>query len=388
MCIAARPMATRPPGWITVALLLGATVSAWASEGSRVVYYGWNNPSSIYVRQHSQKMEQVPLDGTAISIPIDRAAWQEGRRDWSNQFGWFVFGPRRFAAADFATTIAELRATPWRRFTENLLTVVPNTSSTAEGFSWFDDARWETITRNWVVLLKIAKRARCRGIVLDPEDYGGGLFDASGAAARHPARFDEYEEIARRRGRQLMLAGRRVFPEMVVLGLYGPSLPLDVAERDVPASRYGLYAAFVDGLIEGGGVGFRFVDGGEYAYAYKDLRQFRELRATMESRVARRPALSPTSRRRLRFGFGLWLDRGGKGHWFPDDPSRNWFTPAGFAHAIAAAVSAADGYVWIYSHQAGFFPVTQLSAGYVEALESALGAARSVPPRASEVVDP
>lgn len=251
-------------------LLLISAAAASAEESARLVYYGWNNPSAIYARRHSEEMEQMPLHGTAITIPIDRVAWEGGRRDWSNQFGWFVFGPRRFAAADFATTIAELRATPWRRFTDNLLPAVVNTSETAKEFSWFDDARWETITRNWVVLLKIAKRARCRGIVFDPEDYGGGMFDASVAAARHAAGFDEYEKLARRRGRQLMLAGRRVFPDMVVLGLYGPSLPLDVDQRDLASSRYGLYAAFVDGMIEGGGHGFRFVDGGEYAYGVQD----------------------------------------------------------------------------------------------------------------------
>jgi hypothetical protein len=361
-------------------LLVGFWSVGTPANAAKLVYYGWGLPSASYVASHLTEMEGQPFDGTAIAIPIDRTAWSAGKRDPDNQLGWAVFGSRRFGISAFADTIAELGSIKWRRFTENFLPVVINTSKQTQDLSWFDDAHWETITQNWSILLKIARRAHCRGVILDPEDYGGHLFDYDFMVTRHPGSFEQYQAIARRRGRDLMRHGRQIFPSLVVLGLFGPSLPLDIdSEADLTRNRYALFAAFVDGLVDGADSDFRFVDGGEFSYTLRDPEQFRSLRATMRQHVAARSTLPDSARHRIQVGFGLWIDNGGKRHWFAEQPWRNYFTPSGFEDALTAALRESDEYVWIYSQEVGFFPPVALPREYLDAMQRALKAASLAP---------
>jgi hypothetical protein len=56
--------------------------------------------------------------------------------------------------------------------------------------------------------------------------------------------------------------------------------------------------------------------------------------------------------RLLSVGFGLWLDNNSD-HvgWHVEHPESNYFTPAGFASSLQAAVDHTDRYVWIYCQQ-------------------------------------
>ncbi len=348
-------------------------VATWLTDGvaadRKLIYYGWHNPTAGYAATHSREMEATAFDGTAIVLPIDRAAWDRGLRDTSNQLGWALFGARRFTTADFANEIAQLGATMWERFTDNFLPAIVNSRAQGAGFSWFDDARWDTIVRNWIVLLKIARRAGCRGIILDPEDYGGHIFHHGEMAQRHPGDFAAYQRIVRARGRQLMQAGQQVFPGLVVLGLFGPSLPMDIDDDQLLAdSPYGLYSAFVDGLVAGADPAFRFIDGGEFAYGYRTSGEFLKLRKAMTDRIAQRSVLAPDQRRAIEIGFGLWIDNGGRRKWSADDASMNYFTPSGLRTALENAFRASDRYVWIYSEAVSFFPPTALPPDYLDAI--------------------
>jgi hypothetical protein len=52
----------------------------------------------------------------------------------------------------------------------------------------------------------------------------------------------------------------------------------------------------------------------------------------------------------MSFGFGVWLDYDWrKKGWDEKDPSKNYFTPEGFARSVGKALERADEYVWIYS---------------------------------------
>ncbi len=367
--------AVRAMRWLMV---LTALCGASRADASKLVYYGWGLPDAAWVAAHTAQMEQMPFDGTGIIVPIDATAWAGGRRDTDNQLGWALFGRRSFAVADFADTIASLGRVRWRRFTENFLPAVVNTATQSQGFSWFDDERWDVAIQNWAVLLKIARRAGCRGVVFDPEDYGGRLFEYPVMAARHPASFEEYRAKLRERGEQLSRRGRQILPELVVLGLFGPSLPLDVTSAaDLEPHRYGLLSAFIDGLVAGGGPGVVFVDGGEYAYTLRSPSQFASLRDTMRARTASRTVLPTALRSRLQIGFGLWIDNGGRRRWFPEQPWRNHFTPSGFEDALKAALRATDEYVWVYSQEARFFPPAALPEEYLQAMRRALADPRS-----------
>lgn len=364
--------------WRLGVIGLGLLGAASPADAGKLVYYGWGMPDAAYVAAHSAQMEQIPFDGTGIVVPIDTSAWAAGRRDTDNQLGWALFGRRSFTVSDFADTIASLGRVRWRRFTDNFLPAVVNTATQSQGFSWFDDDRWDVAVQNWTVLLKIARRTGCRGVVFDPEDYSGRIFEYPVMSSRHHATFEQYREKVRERGRQLSSRGRHIFPELVVLGLFGPSLPLDVSDMAaLEPDRYGLLSAFIDGLVAGGGPGFVFVDGGEYAYTLRSPSQFASLRETMRARTESRTMLPVALRSRLQIGFGLWIDNGGKRRWFPEQPWRNHFTPSGFEDALKSALRATDEYVWVYSQEARFFPPSALPTEYLEAMRRALDDPRS-----------
>lgn len=357
---------------VAAILLLFADRGTADAREAKVVYYGWGAPSWMFVSRNTDAVESMPFDGTGIIIPIDRDAWERGHEDTSNRLGWRLFGAQRFTAPEFADAMAELGAVRWRRFTDNFLVAAINSKLQSKDFSWFDDDRWRTIEGNWSLFLKIARRARAKGIILDPEDYGAGLFDYHAMAAIRPGSFADYQALARRRGRELMRASRRVFPALVILALYGPSLPLDpTSDAALAKSEYALYPAFVAGLLEGADPSVRFIDGCEFSYAYDRPEQFEAMRKTMADRAARRRVAQESSGGKLEYGFGLWIDYGGVKRWFAEQPWRNHFSPDRFERALTAAMRSTDEYVWIYSHGARFFPPSSLPNDYLEAMRRA-----------------
>jgi hypothetical protein len=356
--------------WIA-SILFGASSGA-AASAKKLVYYGWGIPTAAHVAAHVAEIEQMPFDGTAIQIPVDQDRRSSITDETGNRLGLGIFSDHRLQADQFGNAIAQLGATRWTRFTDNFLVAVVSTAAEGRDFSWFDDARWDTIAGNWRLLLKIARRARARGIIFDPEDYGGRIFDYQAMTARRPGTFAEYQAIARARGSQLTHAGKRVFPALVILALYGPSLPLDARTSGaVAAGHYALYPAFVSGLLEGADPAFRFVDGGEYSYGYGEPSDFARLRDTMTDRLTERGLLPFVESGGLQHAFALWLDKGGRERWFPEDPSRNYFSPARFEAALRAALAASDEYVWVYSQVARFFPPSALPGPYVDAIRRA-----------------
>ena len=357
----------------TLAAVVLLSLPAFAGPPA-LVYYGWGIPETSWVRDHWESMDAAPFDGTAFVVAVDREAWRRGERDVRNQLGWHLFGPRRFSDADVRSALDDLRVARWRRLTRNFVPACINSQPQGAGFSWLDDGRWDGIVQNWRVLAGFAKRAGLRGVILDPEDYGGRIFRHDPTAG---IGFDQHRRAVQRRGRELMAAVRDAFPDVTILALYGHTLALADAEAGTLASgTYGLYPAFLDGLLEGAGPDAQVVDGYEFAYGFTRRAQFvgaaREIREDGRA-LSRLPALYD---RHVRVGFGLWLDHEGPARWHPEEPARNHFTPSGWQAAVEAALRTSDGWVWVYSQRPGFFPPQALPAAYVEATEAARRAAR------------
>ena len=66
-------------------------------------------------------------------------------------------------------------------------------------------------------------------------------------------------------------------------------------------------------------------------------------------------------RRKVKAGFGLWVD-------YRKQP--NYFTPEEFQRAVTSALKVSDGYVWIWSETVGFFP-PKIEPSYIKALAAA-----------------
>jgi hypothetical protein len=152
--------------WVSVFVVGGGPwlVEAWAQQpgAKKLIYYGWGTRDTQYVQDHWREMEQMPFDGTGISIAIDRSKPTTGDGPTANLLGWQMMGRRAFQLQEFGQAIGDLREARWTRFTDNFLPVALSTGS-ASGLTWFDDERWRIIASNFGVLASIAAQGGVKG---------------------------------------------------------------------------------------------------------------------------------------------------------------------------------------------------------------------------------
>jgi hypothetical protein len=351
---------------LRVALSLCVALSAHAdaqSDGPKLLFYGWGLPEVTEAARRHDELDSGPLDGTAFVIPVDPAAWQRGDRSTRNQLGWNVFGPVRLASQPMRDAIAPLSRLEWSKLRINFLPIVPSSRDQDDGFSWFDDARWEVILENWRTLISLARDAGLRGLVLDPEHYGARFFRYPEMVVRAPNTFGAYRDIVQARAATMMREARRLFPAMEIVALYGHSL----ARRDpLWLDDYGLYPAFLDGLMEAAGPEFVLTDGYEFSYGFKSQVEFE--RGQLEARqrglaVTRRPK---EFRHFVRIGFGIWVDN--EGTWNTSTFDRNYFSPAELSAALRAAKATTERYVWLYAQRPRLLGRSSLPGAYANAL--------------------
>ena len=108
-------------------------ISAPESKAKKLVYFGWGSPDTPYVREHWSQMEEMPFDGVGIIVPVDRRAWQQGKRDTHNQLAWQIMGKKTFRTEDFrgARSCSFLRPVSRFHSSKVSLEIFPSTSSCA-----------------------------------------------------------------------------------------------------------------------------------------------------------------------------------------------------------------------------------------------------------------
>jgi hypothetical protein len=340
------------------------TVPVPESKAKKLIYYGWGSPDTVYVRDHWREMEEMPFDGVGIVVPVDRLAWQRGKRDTHNQLAWQIMGKKAFRVEDFREAITDLQASKWRKFTDNFLPVILSAEQSTIGLNWFDEGRWQIVTNNFQVLARVAVESGIKGLILDPEHYNYPLFHYNPQKKQMDKPFDDYVAMARRRGREVMKAIALVMPRPVLLSLYGHTLPLNYLQgvKSLERTEYGLLPAFYDGLLESMPREGFLIDGYEFAYAFDEARQFRDAYNRIHDGGRSLSNVPDRYREKMRAGFGLWID-------YQNNP--RYFTPERFRRAVSAALAASDGYVWIYSERVGFFPPSGLIPSYIEAIATA-----------------
>ena len=332
------------------------------SKAKKLIYYGWGSPDTMYVRDHWREMEEMPFDGVGIVVPLDRRAWQQGKRDTGNQLGWQLMGKKGFRIEDFRDTIADLKAANWRKFTDNFLPVAFSSCVSARGLNWFDDQRWSAVANNFAVLARIAVEGGIKGLILDPEHYGKcELFYYPDQQRQHDEPFEAYKKMARQRGREVMTAIGAAMPEAVLFSLFGNTLPLSELRRDksVNEVRYGLLPAFYDGFLEAMPAGSYLVDGYEFGFPFKERKQFVDGYRRIYHTALALSTVPDHYRQKVRAGFGLWID-------YKKNP--RYLTPEEFQRAVRDALDVSDRYVWIYSQGPRFFPISGIDGSYIKAM--------------------
>lgn len=222
-----------------------------------------------------------------------------------------------------------------------------------------DDAAWRRAFGNVRLIARLARQGGCKGLIVDPEDYGGGRqyyrLDVDPP-------LDEALPLARRRGREFAEAIFGEFPEATVLSYW-----LWSARRgylDEPGGvasavrRHGdLWYAFLDGVLDGISPQGRLVDGDEYSYNYNP---FSGTRFTYTDCLNRNRAciagVSPENRMKFRahvlMGCALYLDRytNAEGSFYYSGPVSG-SRLLHFDENFTAALQAADEYVWLWAEK-------------------------------------
>ncbi len=328
-----------------------------------LVEFGWDEPDTSFLRSHLAKMERTPFDGCVFHVDA-RAAGKPASLTWE---GW---GRRGFVEDEVKSARDDLRALRPSRFTRNLLRF----NVTPGNVDWFDE--FAPIFANARLAASLARDGRAAGILLDTEQYQGHPFDYRSQRDAATRSWLDYSAQARRRGREFMAAVQDGYPDLVVVLTFGPSLPrreMLRSSKPLAEVEYGLLVPFLDGMVEAVRGKTRIVDGFELSYGYKADRQFDEGRELMTEGVAPIVADPPSYRRVVSPAFGIWLDYDWrKTGWDVADPSRNYFTPAGFEASVRAALERSDEFVWIYSETPRWWSAeggpVKLPAAYEEAL--------------------
>jgi hypothetical protein len=363
--------------WLAIACSavagLGAGPSAPERLSKKLIEFGWDEPDASFLRRHRDAVEQAPFDGCVFHVV---ATDGQGK---SENFAWLCWGRRAVTEDELKPALDDLRATTFRHFTHNFLRI----NTTPADLDWFDD--YSSVVNNARLAAHVAREAHSAGILLDVEQYQGKLFTYGKQAQARTRSWAEYAAQAGRRGREVMEALQDGFPGLTVFLTFGQSLPRTESQggkKPLADCDYGLLAPFLDGMIAAAQGGTRLVDGFELSYGYRDAARFEEAYQLMKQGVLPIVADPVQYARVVSAGFGLWMDYDWRRQgWDTTDPTKNYFTPAGFEASLNAALERSDHYVWIYTETPRWWSEegkrVQLPDVYVEAVERARSAQRT-----------
>lgn len=330
----------------------------------KLLEYGWDVPDPEYIRDHIREMEKRPFDGVVFRLPGT---------------GGHIFDVKAWDEAKLKPQLEILSAIKWGRFTDNFLILYA-----ASTMDWFSDEDWKSVLAHARFAARAAKTAGCKGIVFDPEPYGGNAWQYGGQPHAKDKTYTAYAAQVRRRGAQLMRAMEQEMPQMKLLGLYQFSMPYTLAghatdpgERAVQANKtgYSLMSPFLDGMLEAAGPGIQFIDGNEFSYYYRSAADFYEayhmMRQSAKLYVA--PELRDKFDRQVRAGQALYADVlfnlrpdvhvNGPAVFMTPEQRANWCQ-----HNTYYGLRSSDEYVWLYSEKMNWWTDENIPPGMEAAL--------------------
>ncbi|MCC6484916.1 MAG: beta galactosidase jelly roll domain-containing protein [Armatimonadetes bacterium] len=310
-----------------------------SSSSKKLIEYGWDVPSTRFVRENIRQMERIPFDGVVIKI-LPKPDSSEN----AQSLGWRVFNKTPIEPAEIEHAVADLKATTFKRFSDNFIQMIVDNP---EGGWW--GPSWKTVCANAALLARVARQGGCKGLMFDPEDYGGNLWSYANLVKKDPEKrtWEQYVEQVKRRGREFITAINAEYPDLTMLCLVGPAI--SSGHLDITQDRYGLLFAFFDGMAEAATPKTVLVDGFEQSYPFLTREQFQAGRRHILGLSREITTNKDAFDKHIRAGFALWADFAIG--WNCCDFQKNWFTPAGFRASLAYALEASDRYVWVYSER-------------------------------------
>jgi hypothetical protein len=340
-------------------LPMGITYGSEPSQTKKLIEWGWDEPDPKFMRAHIDEMERLPFDGLIFHVPGNKG----------ENLAWDIWGAKRFAVSDFTQSIADLKATPFRRFTDRFIRV----NVTPGKVDWFDDEAWKVVAQNFGVAAQIAKDSGCKGLMFDDEEYQGPLFDYRKQLHRDKKSFAEYGAKVRQRGREWMQEVAGHYPEITILMTYAYATTRPgFLQKDRSENDSGLLAEFLDGMLSACAPQTRIVDAFEDSYGYRRPAQFDRAYRTVKEKGLVWTSEKEAYRKHVTAGMGIWMDNDwNKYGWNATDFSKNYFKPEGFGESVRLALGKTDEYVWVYTEKARWWTNEKLPPAYLKALEAA-----------------
>jgi hypothetical protein len=365
-------------------LLLGILVGVSPSTGpgavgaKYLIEFGWDEPTTAFMRQHIAEMERTPFDGTVYHVQYRKADGTMG------SFMNDCWGKRGFSDAELQNALDDLARTPFHSFTHNFFrfNVLPG------DVDWFDD--YSAVLNNAEQSARIARASNSEGVFFDDEQYDYPLFNFAKLTNKNHRSWEAYTRQARLRGGEMMRAFQKGWGRgaakgasgrpLVIMLTFGISLPYEECQevsRKLPNVHYALLVSFLEGMFDAAGPGDRIVDGCELAYGFKSAQEFANERGVIMDKACtliddRRAYLDHVSP-----AWGVWLDFGWKERaFFTDDLMKNYYSPAGWEECVRSALSSTDRYVWIYTEKPRWWTAGGSSADLPEAYVEGLWRAR------------
>ncbi|WGJ16195.1 hypothetical protein QEV83_08120 [Methylocapsa sp. D3K7] len=334
----------------TVMTLASGTAGQEANRKKKIIEWGWDSPTTAFVRENIDNMEMMPFDGLVFDLKLS---------DGTN-FTWKMWGATRYEYSGFKQMVEDLTQTAFKSFTDRFLRV----NATPGNVDWLDDQAWSVVVDNFSAAAKVAKAGNCKGFMFDVEQYQDKPFSLAFSINVHKATREEYRAKVRQRGRELITAVSQEFPDIVILM---PWAYLASSNQD-----YSLLPDFLDGILEAAPPTIMLVDAGEGAYYFKSLGEFEKLYKVIKEDTARLSALPEMYREKVEAGFGIWIDAdSNKKGWHQDDSTRNYFNPNEFKSSVGGALQTSDEYVWIYSQSANWWRGKNIPGAYIDAIKEA-----------------
>jgi len=360
-----------------------AATSATAQLGPKyLIEFGWDEPTTAFMRRHIAQMEQTPFDGTVYHVQYRKPDGTMG------SFMNDCWGKQGFSDAQLDNALDDLAHTPFHTFTHNFFrfNVLPG------DVDWFDD--YSAVLQNAEQAARIARASGSEGIFFDDEQYNYPLFNFAELKQKNHKSWEACTQQARLRGGQMMQAldkgwargappgarraslGARPLVIMLTFGISLPYVECQTHSQKLPQVHYALLVSFLEGLFGAALPSDRIVDGGELAYGFKTTREFADQRDVVLDKACTLLEHPGPYLDHIGVAYGLWLDFEWKDRpFYTDDLTKNYFTPQGWRNSVRTALNQTDQYLWIYTEKPSWWTAdgssANLPSAYVEALQRA-----------------
>ena len=320
----------------------------------KLLEYGWDVPTPNFFRQHIKQMEQRPFDGVFVKLNAGKE----------------VFKKTSYPDTAFTQDRKDLAATTSSKLAHNFVLMW---SAMDDGWDWFNDADWAAAEKNIRNFANTAKAGRFKGIAFDPEPYGNSPWNYNTQPQHNSKTFEEYQQQVRKHGAQFMrvLQATQPHTEVFTLGLLSSMKALlakttDLAQlqRRLVNDDYGLWPAFINGMLDDVGSDSNIIDGDEGAYYFYRAAWFGGIRDVIQKDA--RALVNQVNRvkydNHVKIGQAVYMDLVFDLFKKPANNAKNRFYGVRMPHFLSPdeglrllehntyhGLRTADKYVWIYS---------------------------------------